>query len=126
MTDEVTILPDGSAFAVLSFPLPKDHWLYKATDDGFTAPPPMPWRMGSGDERNAVADKIRAAARYAIQASTMRGQDEDFDPDAMVQNFVVGMLGYWTPDGLSSDKWANPDPAPPLSPSCGNESMGEM
>lgn len=23
------------------------------------------------------------------------------DPDAVLQNLVVGFLGYWTPDGLS-------------------------
>lgn len=30
------------------------------------------------------------------------------DPDALLQNLVVGFLGYWTNDGLSSDEWANP------------------
>lgn len=102
---EKGILPDGSGYAVISYPLPKDHW---STAPGFNVPP-MPMRMGTDDPgRDIKADQIRAAARYAIRASTMNGQESDFDPDAMVQNFVVGMLGYWTPDGLSSDAWANP------------------
>lgn len=107
-------LPDGSGFAVMSMPLRKDHWIYQTTEDGFTPPPPMPFRIGAADApvlnrtRAQWAEGIRAACRYAVQASTMRGQEMDFDPDAMVQNMVVGMLGYWTPDGLSSDSWANP------------------
>lgn len=28
MDNQVTVLPDGSAFATASWPLPKDHWLY--------------------------------------------------------------------------------------------------
>jgi hypothetical protein len=107
------ILPDGSSFFTASFPLPKDHWLFQAGADGFTAPPPMPFRMGNDDPRRPqFNDMVRAAARYAIQASTRRGQDTDFDPDAMVQNFVVGMLGYHTPDGLSGEKWGDPNPVP--------------
>ena len=103
--DSVVALPDGSGFATMTLPLPKDHW---STAEGF-AVPPMPMRMGTDDPgRTIKADQIRAAARYAIRASTMNGKDPAFDPDAMVQNFVVGMLGYWTKDGLSEDAWANP------------------
>lgn len=102
--EDVTLLPDGSGFFSASFPLPKDHWL---TKEGYNVPP-MPWRIGLSSERDDLANKIRAAAKYAIRASTMNGKEEDFDPDAMVQNMVVGMLGYWTEDGFSSDDWANP------------------
>lgn len=109
---ECAALPDGSGFAVMSMPLPKTHWLY--ADDGTYEAPPMPMRMGTDDPGRAIrADLIRAAARYAIRASTMKGKEIDFDPDAMVQNFVVGLLGYWTPDGFSSDAWANPVEVPP-------------
>ena len=108
--DSVMHLPDGSGCFTASFPLPKTHWL---TADGYNNPP-MPFRMGEGAERSLMAEKIRAAAKYAIRASTMNGKEEDFDPDAMVQNMIVGLLGYWTADGLSSDGWANPDPVPPL------------
>lgn len=105
------ILPDGSGFATASLPLPKDHWLYAGRE---LEPPPMPLRMLHGGTRHAMEAKVRAAARYAIRASTMRGRDNDFDPDAMVQNFLVGLLGYHTPDGLVDEKWMNPDPVPPV------------
>ncbi len=116
-------LPDGSGAAVVAYPLPSDHWL---TAPSF-AVPPMPLRLGTtgaieatilpGEEgrkcllslrREGMAELIREAARYAVRASTMNGQSPDFDPDAMVQNFVVGLIGYWSPDGRSSDEWANP------------------
>jgi hypothetical protein len=100
-------LPDGSGFAVMSMPLPKDHWL---TQEGYNTPP-MPFRLGTEEDgtnlwprlrtRQEAAEKIRAAAMYAIRASTMNGAEADFDPDAMVQNFVTGMLGYNTPNALS-------------------------
>lgn len=121
-------LPDGSGFALMSMPLPKTHWIYKGdrTESyGVFNTPPMPFQMGREDQaifackregapmpdimsREVVAEKIRRAGRYAIRASTMNGSDMDFDPDAMLQNLVVGMLGYWTETGLSSDEWANP------------------
>lgn len=95
--ESVGILPDGSGFATGTFPLPADHWL--------TAPgenvPPMPWKTGVGPFRTEKAQQIRDAARYAIRASTDNGSENDFDPDAMVQNLIVGLLGYWTVDGDS-------------------------
>lgn len=110
----MTVLPDGHGVATASFPLPKDHWLY--ADDGSFDAPPMPMRMGTDDpRRQAYNDMVRAAARYAVRAATMKGKDNDFDPDALVQNMIVGMLGYHTPDGLCGmDDWANPSPVPPL------------
>lgn len=111
------VFPDGHAFMTADFPLPKDHWIYQTDKDGFTPPPPMPFRMGGNDpRRQAFNDMIRAAARYAVKASTRNGKDEDFDPDAMVQNMVVGMLGYHTDDGLSGESFGNPDPVPGLYP----------
>lgn len=93
----ITRLPDGSAFAVMSWPLPKDHWIYEETGE-----PPTPFLRGTDDpERQYWADKIRAAGRYAIKGATMRGKEMDFDPDALLQNLIVGMLGYHTSDGLS-------------------------
>jgi len=92
------VRPDGSGSAVVSSPLPKDHWLYA---DGFDEPP-MGLRTGTtSPEREELADKVRAAARYAVRGATMNGKVDDFDPDALVQNMVVGLLGYFTPDGLS-------------------------
>jgi len=113
--DTITVLPDGSAFGVFSMPLPEDHWLYQTDAEGFTGPPPMTLRMGEGPARTEMAAKVRTAARWAIKASTRNGKEVDFDPDAMAQNVVIGLLGYWTPDGLSGDDpWANPDPVPPI------------
>ena len=91
---QVTVLPDGSAFFVASLPLPKDHWIYDKSSE-----PPAPFRIGVGPARSMEAEKIRQAARYAIRGATMRGQLSDFDPDALVQNLIVGLLGYWTEDG---------------------------
>lgn len=108
-----TVLPDGSAFFTASFPLPEGHWIYQRGSDGFGEPPPMPFRMGTDDpRRQRFNEMIRAAAHYAIKASTMHGKTSDFDPDAMVQNFVIGMLGYHTPNGLSDETWGNPKPIP--------------
>lgn len=97
--DDCQKLPDGSGFCTASFPLPKDHWL---TKEGYNDPP-MPMKIGTSDfNRKVMEQKIREAAKYAIRASTMNGKIDDFDPDAMVGNFIVGLLGYYTPTGDSS------------------------
>jgi hypothetical protein len=98
-------LPDGSAFGTMSLPLPDDHWLFA----DHTNIPPMGHRLGTdAPSRNEWAEKVRAAAQYAIRAATMNGKEPDFDPDALVQAMVVGLLGYWTANGLSSDQDFNP------------------
>ena len=89
------ILPDGSAFFVASFPLPKDHWIYNPEHDE----PPMRALVGISPERTERAEVIREAARWAIRAATMKGTEMDFDPDALVQNMVIALLGYWSEDG---------------------------
>lgn len=124
--EELKALPDGSGYGVIASTLPKDHWLY--TETAGYEPPPMPFRMGKEDEllflmirrptesgsstvclkKEQVIARLQSAARYAIRASTDNGKQDDFDPDALVQNFVVGLLGYHTATGLSSDEWANP------------------
>lgn len=90
-------LPDGSGVMLGSLPLPKDHWLYA---EGHNEPP-MPMRVGVSAARQKLEEQIEAATRYAVRASTMNGREMDFDPDAMVQNMIVGLLGYCTEDGLS-------------------------
>ena len=110
---EMVRLPDGSGCFTDSLPLPKDHWLYR---QGANVPP-MGLRVGldgldtipqlSRVQANAI---VQRAARYAVRASTMNGSVDDWDPDAVVNNMVVGLLGYFTPDGLSPDVWANPGP----------------
>ncbi len=125
--NECVLLPDGSGFATMSMPLAQTHWIYEKGADGFSAPPPMPFRMGSGDHvaiavfpnegwpdrsarltRDEFAERIREAAKYAVRGATMHGQEMDVDPDALLQNLIVGLLGYWTVDGLSGDALANP------------------
>jgi len=103
--NEVHLLPDGHGFATMSYPLPKDHWIYR---DEFE-PPPMPFRMGTDNpERKIWRGRVWEAGQYAVRGATMNGTEMDFDPDALLQNLVVGMLGYNTPNGLSKDDWANP------------------
>ena len=93
-------LPDGSGFTTGSLPLPKNHWIYQSEVD---LDSPAPFRRGTDDpERQAWAQKIIEAARFAIRGATQHGKEMDFDPDALVLNMVVGMLGYWTPDGKRS------------------------
>lgn len=102
--EEMRRLPDGSGFAVMSMPLPKNHWL---TAEGDNHPPPAPFLVGTGQwitvtlTREKFVEALRAAGRYAVRASTDNGKENDFDPDAMVGNFVIGLLGLYTPDGLS-------------------------
>lgn len=112
-------LPDGSGFATMSIPLPKDHWLYK---DGENVPP-MGLRCGQAEQLHILSSRgdgvkivsrgelnkiVIAAARCAVRSATMNGKEMDFDPDALVQNMVVGLLGYHTKDGLSGEAWGNP------------------
>lgn len=98
---EVTILPDGSAFALGSFPLPADHWLYESKDERFTCvgAPPAPLRLGNGPLRDAMAAMLWEAGKYAVRAATRCGTELDFDPDALVMNLVVGLLGPGTETG---------------------------
>lgn len=86
-------LPDGSALFLMSFPLPPDHWLTQprvyATESSFDTvdkPTPILWR--AIHEHN-----VRAAAKWAIRVSTDCGREMDFDPDALVMNFVYAICG---------------------------------
>lgn len=90
---DYTVLPDGSAFGVMSFPLPQDHWLYE--------PPCQEWdekRDTTADTPHPILnheqrDAVIAAVRYAIRGATMCGKEQDFDPDALVQNAVYALCG---------------------------------
>lgn len=89
-------LPDGSGFFTGTLPLPKDHWVYEDRGE-----PPVVFRTGTDDpERKFFEAKIREVMKYAIKASTMSGK-ENFDPEALVQNAIIGFLGYYTKDGNS-------------------------
>ncbi len=94
---EVVLLHDGSGFATMSTPLPKDHWLYERCDE-----PPAPLRMGKDNPMRApIEAELREIGRYVARSISMSGQDNDFDPDALLQNLVVAVLGYRTHDGFS-------------------------
>ena len=94
--------PDGSGCATMSFPLPKDHWLYKEEEMGYEEPP-MPFRRGVDEpDRPEWVEKLTQAARWAIKHSTANGKIDDFDPDAMVTNFLIACVGFWTEDGRGS------------------------
>lgn len=92
-TDGVTVLPDGSAFAVISFPLPANHWIY--------APHPEGWdreRDTFIDTPHPILDDsyipaLTEALRYAIRGATLCGKVKDPDPDALVQNAIYALCG---------------------------------
>lgn len=90
--NDPTILPDGSAFAVASYPLPNDHWLYaeRTYQDGTDEPDELPKPILNHSEH---AEIVKAAVRYAIRGATMCGKENDFDPDALVQNAVYALCG---------------------------------
>lgn len=124
-------MPDGSGGATVTFPLRSDHWIYGPS--AFNVPP-MVMRMGHRDRitfgvtdqtlppeggtitfatttwtKQEMRQAIVAAGKYAVKSATMNGADMDFDPDALIQNLVVGFLGYFTETGLDKeDSWANP------------------
>lgn len=98
----MSVLPDGSAFATASWPLPKDHWLYaplaawdSQRDESAECPLPI--------LTNAQREAVTAAARYAIRGATMRGQEKDFDPDALVQNLCYALCGPASGPVLATD-----------------------
>lgn len=86
-----TILPDGSGFGILSLPLPKDHWIYKEREyeDGAIEPNDLPAPILT----HALRQQVIAAIRYAVRSATNCGKEEDFDPDALVQNAVYALCG---------------------------------
>ena len=102
---EPAILPDGSGFGIMSFPLPKDHWIYKEREyeDGAIEPNDLPAPVLTHSFRRQVI----AAIRYAVRGATNCGKEDDFDPDALVQNAVYALCG---PYGKAA-------PTPPVSES---------
>ena len=100
---EPAILPDGSGFGTMSFPLPKDHWIYKEREyeDGAIEPNDLPAPVLTHSFRRQVI----AAIRYAIRSATNCGKEDDFDPDDLVQNAVYALCG---PYGAAA-------PPPPVS-----------
>ena len=92
--EPVTLLPDGSAFGVMSFPLPESHWLYAEREyhDGEHEP----IELGKPILTHELRDAVVSAVRYAIRGATNCGKEMDFDPDALVQNAVYALCGPYT------------------------------
>ena len=92
--EPVTLLPDGSAFGVMSFPLPDSHWLYAEREyrDGEHEP----IELGKPILTHELRDAVVSAVRYAIRGATNCGKEMDFDPDALVQNAVYALCGPYT------------------------------
>ena len=90
-TNEVTVLPDGSAFAVYSYPLPKGHWLYAPREYEQGAEEPK--ELAAPILTHAAREQVVSAIRYAVRAATDCGKETDFDPDALVQNAVYALCG---------------------------------
>jgi hypothetical protein len=59
--EPVMVLPDGSAFGVMSFPLPDDHWLYAPNEyrDGEHEPIDLPKPVLTRPFRDAVVAAVR-------------------------------------------------------------------
>ncbi|MDR8400078.1 hypothetical protein NE850_27595 [Paraburkholderia sp. USG1] len=99
------ILPDGSAFAVLSPPLPADHWIYAErtySKHDQVEPDDLPAPIFTHAMRAAVV----AAVRYAVRGATICGKEPDFDPDALVQNAVYALCGPY-----GTLEWNTPEAA---------------
>ncbi|QVD49305.1 hypothetical protein LUCX_235 [Xanthomonas phage vB_XciM_LucasX] len=108
---EVGMHPDGeSGFAMLSMPLPADHWLYETTEDGYTPPPQFPLLAGKDSKaRDYLSRIIDEGVRHGFKSASDNGRLEDIDPDALLQNTGVGLFGYHTPNGLSYNLDGTPD-----------------
>lgn len=112
----VTVLPDGSAFSTMSFPLPVDHWL--------TAPACEQWdsaRDESADLPHPIMNRgcspqVGAAVRWAIRAATTRGQCQNFDPDALVQNITYALCGPAFKTAKARDTDLSPTASSPVAP----------
>lgn len=104
--DEVGMYPDGeSGFATMSFPLPKDHWIYTTTEDGFTPPAPWPMLVGGHTVVRAYLDEVlREGIRYGVKCATRCGREDDFDPDVIVSQARNGLLGVYTETGRSGSE----------------------
>lgn len=90
-----TIFPDGSAFGVLSLPLPTDHWLYRPREYVGNSMEPVELPSPCLERTPENYERATLAIRYAIRGATNCGKDNDFDPDALVQNALYALLGPW-------------------------------
>ncbi len=110
-TDDVTVLPDGSAFAVYSYPLPKGHWLYAPREYEQGAEEPK--ELAAPILTHAAREQVISAIRYAVRGATDCGKETDFDPDALVQNAVYALCGPFNKnqpqpqaDARDAERWS--------------------
>lgn len=81
----VDLIPEGDKLTLNSY-----HWLYLPGEDI----PPIPFKMAyTHPWRKHVIAGIKKSAKYALRAATDNGRINDFDPDAVVQLMVKGMIG---------------------------------
>ena len=93
--EPVVVLPDGSAFGVMSYPLPKTHWLY--AERGYRDGEHEPIELGKPILTHELRGAVVSAVRYAVRGATNCGKEMDFDPDALVQNAVYALCGPYSP-----------------------------
>ena len=86
-------LPDGSGFMLASFPLPQSHWIYHKKEHKEHVEGTLHQFVTEENYQN-LKEKVQTAVRLAIQGATMSGKDMDFDPDALVQNAIIELLGH--------------------------------
>ena len=79
-------LPDGSGCFTASMPLPKHHWIYGVRREVH------PVLRGMNDIPEVRA-AVREALQEAVKGATMCGREEDWDPDALVQNALYHLFG---------------------------------
>jgi len=98
--DIVGPLPDESGMMIGELDLPEDHWLFDEPGS-----PPMGSKLGTDSAvYHERTSKLIAAGKYAIRASILDTSEVGFDPDAFIQNLVVGLHGYATPSGDKGDE----------------------
>jgi len=75
------------ACATASFTIPKDHWIYDE--------PVRPTAISYTESEllQELRLKIRNALKYTIQICTSRGNNTDFDPDAMYMTLEHTLFG---------------------------------
>lgn len=91
----VTVLPDGSAFAVMSYKLPEDHWSTAEVLEGekmtgecsnMACPP-------ESRVQRYLGAQIELATKVGYRGASMYGKVSDIDPDALTQNVRFALLG---------------------------------
>lgn len=103
----VTVLPDGSAFATMSYKLPEGHWSTaeilegeKMTGECSNMACPPESRV-----QRYLSAQIELATKVGYRGASMCGKIDDIDPDALTQNVCFALLG---PLGTASADHTNP------------------